>query len=454
MRLDRQALLENLLKPEAYGLALFDALFAGKVLRAYDRAMGRAEGYVRVRLWIDEDAADLHALPWERLYHIPGEQPLPLTTSARTPFSRYTSLSLPEPEPLAGDPVRLLFAVANPRDLPKTMHPVDVEDEIQSFHQALGELGLSNRFQVTILPGRTGLSPHLLRQLQGDGYEILEGATTLTRILRHLPRFRILHFVGHGVFRKDGPGNDGTAALYLETEDGTRDRSSDDDIVPKLANIDPLPHLIFLEACQTATRPDDAQHPWIGLGPRLVRTGVPAVVAMQDPVPMRLARELMSHFYRELLEQGLVDRALNVARNLLFEAGQVDWAIPVLFMRLASGELVRRGAPLATPDHDAEDRQPEIDALAYDHDYYLVRIGAIRELMRDTFTPQELDRFCADRTDFRRVRSGFGFGFSLDDMIDGVITYAEKRVLLPELLSGIQEADSRQFQRHQKNIYD
>jgi hypothetical protein len=73
--------------------------------------------------------------------------------------------------------------------------------------------------------------------------------------------------------------------------------------------------------------------------------------------------------------------------------------------------------------------------------------------MRDAFTPEELIQFCGDRDDFRRARSRFGFGFSLDDLIDAVLTYAEKRVLLPQLLAGIQQANPRRFREHQGGIY-
>ena len=60
---------------------------------------------------------------------------------------------------------------------------------------------------------------------------------------------------------------------------------------------------------------------------------------MQDVVPMDLARQLTGNFYRRLLEHGFVDRALNEARLLLFDKKQVNWAIPVLFMRLRTGQL-------------------------------------------------------------------------------------------------------------------
>src|SRR5262245_13602268 len=73
LRLDRAALLALDLNPQAYGQALFAALYTGDTRRAYDKASARAEalneGRLRMRLWIDEEAVELHAVPWERLYH-------------------------------------------------------------------------------------------------------------------------------------------------------------------------------------------------------------------------------------------------------------------------------------------------------------------------------------------------------------------------------------------------
>ena len=68
MHLDHRALqaIENDIS--TYGLTLFDTLFSGAIRRAYDRAMGvaetRSEGRLRVRLWIDPHAPELHALLW------------------------------------------------------------------------------------------------------------------------------------------------------------------------------------------------------------------------------------------------------------------------------------------------------------------------------------------------------------------------------------------------------
>ncbi len=91
VRLDRQRLLEREYQFSAhdYGMELFDAVFTGALGRAYQRLVGQAgaEGEVRVQLVIHPAAAELHALPWERLFHVFGDTDAPLAASAQTPFS-------------------------------------------------------------------------------------------------------------------------------------------------------------------------------------------------------------------------------------------------------------------------------------------------------------------------------------------------------------------------------
>lgn len=343
LRLDRAALLALDLDPPAYGQAMFAALFAGDTRRAYDKASARAEalteGRLRLRLWIDDDAVELHALPWERLYHPSRGYVVPLTTSAQTPFSRYTSLETAEPAPVTEKPIKLLAAIANPLNLPGGLAPAKVDIEIENLRQALSEFDKQKQVQVTLMPGRTGLSAEQREQLINQGWRIVDGHTSLDNLLRYLPGQHAFHFVGHGVFKRAGDHGPGQAALYLEKPDGGWQAVKDDDIVGRLAAVGELPHLIFLVACESAVRDPNAEHPFIGFGPKLVRAGVPAVVAMQAVVPVEMARQLSGEFYRRLIEHGEVDQALSQARLVIFNPKQVDWAIPVLFMRLKAGRL-------------------------------------------------------------------------------------------------------------------
>jgi CHAT domain-containing protein len=160
--------------------------------------------------------------------------------------------------------------------------------------------------------------------------------------------FHILHFVGHGRYA------DGTAVLFLcDPQDNDKvalakdveiaamlgrqriDAPSDDD---KL-------RLVYLSSCQTATR--SSADAFRGLAPRLVAAGVPAVLAMQDLIPIKTASEFSRVFYSQLMDHGQVDRASNAARSAVMSLGLPGMAIPVLFMRLPEGQLLdpeNRGA--------------------------------------------------------------------------------------------------------------
>ncbi|MGQ0600513.1 MAG: nSTAND1 domain-containing NTPase [Anaerolineales bacterium] len=352
LKLDRQALLAQLLDAEAYGMTLFNAVFAGDIRRAYDKATGAAEvqsgGRLRVRLWVDDEAVELHALPWERLYHLHKGHPVPLGASALTPLSRYTSLEAREPAAIADTPIRMLVAVSNPLNLPGGLSPANVDVEIDNLRRALSELKKQGQVEVSIMPGRTGLSSTVRGKLEAEGYTLLDGVTSLFNIAPHLAKCHVFHFIGHGAFRRKNERGEGTAALYLEKADGVWQAVRDEEIVSMFTALGTLPHLVFLVACESATREEQAETPFVGLGPKLVQAGVPAVVAMQAQVPVELARLLAGEFYTRLAEHGQVDRALNQARLQVFDAKRTEWAIPVLFMRIRNGHLF--GADL---DEDA-----------------------------------------------------------------------------------------------------
>jgi len=355
LKLDHAALLAQQFDSEAYGLTLFNALFAGggDIRRAYDKATGKAEantgGRLRVRVWVDEGAVELHAIPWERLYHLHKGRPTPLGASALTPLSRYTSLEIREPLPITETPIRVLVAVSNPTHLPGGLAPANVDLEIENLRRALAELRRQDQVHVTVMPGHTGLSPALRARLEGEGYAIVDGVTNLFNIAPHLTRCHVFHFIGHGAFRKSVEDRGtGTAALYLEKADGTWQATKDEEIASMFTVLGTLPHLVFLVACESAKREAQATSPFVGLGPKLVRAGVPAVVAMQEQAPVEMARTLAGEFYARLAEHGEVDRALNQARAQIFNSRSIEWAIPVLFMRIRKGRLFG-----ADPDADA-----------------------------------------------------------------------------------------------------
>jgi len=340
LRLDQEALRTAEKDARRYGMALSDSLLAGDVGEAYLATLRRAEsrerGRLRVRLRIDDEAAEIHAVAWERLHHLHRGRPIPVAVSQRTPFSRFTETDFGI-DKLATRSVRVLFAVSNPTELPR-LPPIDVDEEIRAMHGAVGDLRSRDRITVTILPGRSGVGADLRQALGEDGYTVVDGPTSLKNLTRLFGDHDVVHVLSHGHFHRESPTGAGTASLYLERDDGRWEGVEDERLADRIAALDPFcPHLIFLSACESARQ--DPTHPLVGLAPKLVGAGVPTVVGMQDRVPASLARELTVAFYRSLLEQGLVDVALNAARLYLYEGADVDWAIPVLFSRLPDGRL-------------------------------------------------------------------------------------------------------------------
>jgi hypothetical protein len=96
--------------------------------------------------------------------------------------------------------------------------------------------------------------------------------------------------------------------------------------------------------------------------------------------------------------------------------------------------------PTIQAGRGAPGRGEILDETGYD-------LAAIRRLLTDSFTPQELRRFCQDRTLFRRIVNRFGPGQGLDDMVQEVIDYCAGRLLWEELLAAVKEERPRQFRR-------
>jgi CHAT domain-containing protein len=263
-------------------------------------------------LHIDRDAAELHTLPWELLRE---DQTVsnPLSAQKDTPFSRYLASESKWGGPIVERPVRVLTVISNPDDLEETYNlaPVDVASERKNLESAFSTTGVD--------------------KLQ---FEFLDAPVTLERLGNALfDGYHVLHFVGHGVFSQ----RRGQAALYMQDQEGHAQRVLDEKLAQLLARQGEELRLVFLAACESASR--SMADAFQGLGPKLIAAGVPAVVAMQDVVTMETAAKFSVTFYQQLLEHYRVDLAVNEARSALLTAERPDAAVPVLFMRVRDGLL-------------------------------------------------------------------------------------------------------------------
>jgi hypothetical protein len=252
----------------ADGRNLFQALFTDRALRtAWAEARGQSPQR-RIRLRIAADAPELHAIPWELLCPDDAVSNAALFADADTPFSRYLAVSKPWGSAVEERPIRVLAFISSPNDLEKNydLTPLDLDDERDALEKVFLTLD-ENEVELDFLA-----PPVTLERIEE---ELLTG-------------YHILHYVGHGAFSKRRQ----QAALYLQDEKGDTDIVRDTDFIEMLARqpAQARPRLVFLASCQTATR--STADAFLGLAPKLVTAGVPAVIAMQDFVAINTARKL------------------------------------------------------------------------------------------------------------------------------------------------------------------
>ncbi len=304
-----------------FGQKLFDALLASTEVRAcYEQARGMMQVHedrgLRLRLVVHDPL--LRVLPWEFLHD--GETFLAI--SNRTPLVRYVE---PYPRqlcrPLAVQPpLRILVAVATPRDQPE----LDGESERRKIEEGLGKLG--DMVEVRFL----GTHPDRPLTYQALHHCLSEAYATGQP-------FHILHFIGHGQYVSHGEGP-GTGYLLLENEARLSEPYSGE----KLGNLlrdHPSVRLAVINACESARTESD--NPFADVATALVRSGVPAVVAMQFAITDRAARVLSGEFYFHLALGYSVDAALAEARKTLYAVASesVEFGAPVLFMRAPDGRI-------------------------------------------------------------------------------------------------------------------
>ena len=79
-------------------------------------------------------------------------------------------------------------------------------------------------------------------------------------------------------------------------------------------------------------------------------------------------------------------------------------------------------------------------------------IGAVCDLIRAAFTPDDLRRFCRDRSTFADLRNFFGPDSGLERMIDHVVEFCQTRYLFADLLREIKAYSPRQYDRFRPRL--
>ncbi len=294
------------------GSLLFEWAFPGPIRAQLRLAWDRAErASARLRLLLSIDAPELAAWPWELLHDT--ERGYTFASSANTPLLRFYDQNDrfgAAPEPGAELPLELLLVLPSTPDL-------DLEAERRNIEQVAA--ATDGVLRVRVLDGGVTRADLADALLLGD--------------------YRILHYGGHGGFIA------GRGYLGLNEPDGGDDWLDGDALARLLLNYRSV-RLAVLNACDSG-QTDDGRA-FVGLAPRLVAAGIPAVVAMQFPITDQAAATFAREFYKRLCvggagaqgeDAGQVDVAVAYARSLVsvLHPGDRSWAAPVLFTNALDG---------------------------------------------------------------------------------------------------------------------
>lgn len=294
-----------------FGQRLYRAVFSGPVRDIYVSALHDAEqgDYgLRVQLRL-RDAPALAGLPWEYLHD--GRDFLAL--SATTPLVRYHELPDPPRRMLTELPLRILVTISSPTDLP----PLDVMSEEQNVRKSLASLTNKGDVQLNFTSDAT--------------------LNTLLRVLRQARSsgkpYHVWHYIGHGDFQAASQ-----ASLLMMVNDSGAAYPARGFQLGTMFNSYPEVRLALLNACQGARASHD--NPLAGVAGALVERGISAVIGMQANITDQAAITFASEFYAALVDGLQIDAALTEARRaIFFQPNWIEWATPVLFMRVEDGRL-------------------------------------------------------------------------------------------------------------------
>ena len=275
--------------PEDFGRELYEKVLAGD-LGSYIQKQLQSNGEgLRISLQFDDNAQRLATLPWEFLHD--GEDFLVArrnTLLLRLPSKMKRVHSAPLESVL-----RMLVVISAPND--PSCAPLDTEKERDRILQAVDKLYVQQKMEVDFTDDAT--------------FETIQSYL-------NEKDYHIVHFTGHGT------EIDGRGFLVLENEDLTA-RLVDNQVIADLFAGRGI-RLAVLNACNSADLAD-----------KLVRKGVPAVVAMQYSILDDSATGFAFAFYQALASGRAIDQSLTEARLAMRNAkgsNKVDFATPVLYL--------------------------------------------------------------------------------------------------------------------------
>jgi hypothetical protein len=299
--------------PVAYGRRLFEATFVGRAHEGFRRGVGIGGGQNRLlRLQLEVDGPELHALRWECLVDSENRSSVLLGRASYTTISRRV--------PIRHRPDYELGRDVGPRVL------VAVPDPLGHINDSLlPRLDAQAEWQALI-----GDGPQ-----REAGNELLAPPASLRAIRNRLSEgFQVLHLVAH--WDVDPTGE---PYLLMEQESSPEPykayREKLIDLISRTRSL----RLLVLVTCYSRIRSAPELQT---LAQSLIEAGdLSAVVLLRDGLRKEEAQAFVAAFYEQLHHErsGLVDVAVNEARLRISESSdrRWTWSSPIL---LTSGDML------------------------------------------------------------------------------------------------------------------
>jgi len=333
---------------EVLGTHLYKVLADDVVDSYFEKCLDnarKARERLIVRLSFTDKAADLSDLPWEYLYYPDTEyrKGFFLCTHVDLVLSRYVQLGENPQNPMPEEsPLRVLLVVSNPEDV--VSNPED---------KALVQASADQVIKVF-----QDLSSIIK-------YDYLD-KPTVDKFIDKLkePGTHVLHFIGHGQYKKDKDRKEAKIALLAADEKSAR-WVGDSEFAEYFEQMHSTLHLVLLHLCERKTKvnQDTFTANFALLAPELMRVNIPAVVAMRHPIKDEAAIAFSRAFYRELATGKSIDAAVQTGRWRITTGMPKAYddrvfGSPVLYMR-SHGGIIRPVEQTSSTQPKPEETAPK-----------------------------------------------------------------------------------------------
>jgi hypothetical protein len=301
------------------GLELWKWLFAAQIGNAFAQSQGIAIGQNKpLRMRLEVRDPDLIPLPWEIMQPQPGKPAVSLNQQVL--FSRTTSDVDPLPKQRIDRAIKILLVLGENGTGNRNL---DLHQEATT---------IADMLRNTI---PSGFNPPNRRNPAACQVDTLVQPTA-NELLTALgaKEYNVFFYAGHGMPAADG-------GLLLLSQSG---RLNGTELAQALVRRGVK--LAVFNACWGAQPYQQQQQavPRSSLAEVLLHHGVPAVLAMRDPIADHESLTFIQTFTQALAQRLSVDEAATLARQqllTLYKYNQPAWTLPVLYMHPEfNGELI------------------------------------------------------------------------------------------------------------------